>query len=238
MRFKVLSDIHTEHHADLGESWARNLQVENCDAIVIAGDLGTKSNLVLVLTEVCAHGVPVVYVQGNHEFYNCERTEMQEIRRSLSIPNLHWLDAEMVELGGVRILGTSLWFPYDPMNFCYESGVRDFSRIPNFREWVYTEHERSVQFLKENLREGDMVVTHHLPSYKSVPPQYKTSISNRFYVSNMENLIVERKPAVWIHGHTHSSLDFCLGETRIVCNPYGYQGYQLNDDFKDVIIGK
>jgi hypothetical protein len=35
-------------------------------------------------------------------------------------------------------------------------------------------------------------------------------------------LILKYKPALWIHGHTHSSVDTYVGGTRIVCNPRGY----------------
>jgi len=38
---------------------------------------------------------------------------------------------------------------------------------------------------------------------------------------------------LWIHGHTHESFDYMVGDTRIVCNPRGYIGYeQCADDFK------
>ena len=36
---------------------------------------------------------------------------------------------------------------------------------------------------------------------------------------------------IWIHGHTHMSNDFKLHKTRIICNPRGYVGHELNPDF-------
>ena len=30
-------------------------------------------------------------------------------------------------------------------------------------------------------------------------------------------------PALWVHGHTHTSHDYRVGRCRIVCNPRGYQ---------------
>jgi Icc-related predicted phosphoesterase len=32
------------------------------------------------------------------------------------------------------------------------------------------------------------------------------------------------RPALWLHGHTHGSCDYKLGDTRVVCNPMGYPG--------------
>ena len=36
-------------------------------------------------------------------------------------------------------------------------------------------------------------------------------------------LIEERQPALWVHGHTHDSCDYRVGNTRVICNPRGYE---------------
>jgi hypothetical protein len=58
--------------------------------------------------------------------------------------------------------------------------------------------------------------------YRCVSAQYKGSPLNPFFVCDVENIIYERTPKLWIHGHTHDSVDLKLGDTRIVCNPIGY----------------
>ncbi len=35
-------------------------------------------------------------------------------------------------------------------------------------------------------------------------------------------LIERHQPALWVHGHTHTSFDYRIGASRIVCNPHGY----------------
>jgi hypothetical protein len=40
------------------------------------------------------------------------------------------------------------------------------------------------------------------------------------FASNMENLILEIQPRLWIHGH--DNYDYQIGKTRIICNPRGY----------------
>ena len=42
------------------------------------------------------------------------------------------------------------------------------------------------------------------------------------YASNLEALIEARGPALWVHGHIHTSSDYRIGATRVVCNPRGY----------------
>jgi hypothetical protein len=36
----------------------------------------------------------------------------------------------------------------------------------------------------------------------------------------------------WFHGHMHDSIDYQVGECRVLCNPRGYNYYQLNPNFE------
>jgi len=67
-----------------------------------------------------------------------------------------------------------------------------------------------------------VVVTHHAPSERSVAPKYAGQILNHAYFSHMDDMIEAAKPAIWVHGHVHSSFSYKIGETRVVCNPRGY----------------
>ena len=44
-------------------------------------------------------------------------------------------------------------------------------------------------------------------------------------------LILASGAAVWCHGHIHNSADYMIAETRVICNPRGYIGHELNPDF-------
>ena len=35
-------------------------------------------------------------------------------------------------------------------------------------------------------------------------------------------MFLDKKPKLWIHGHTHCKFDYNIGNTRIVTNPSGY----------------
>lgn len=76
---------------------------------------------------------------------------------------------------------------------------------------------------------------HHFPSPRSVLPKYAGSPLNQFFLGcrtlELEQLILDRKPALWIHGHGHDSQDYRIGATRVVCNPRGYYGHDLNPKF-------
>lgn len=74
-----------------------------------------------------------------------------------------------------------------------------------------------------------VVVTHHLPTFESVPHEYRREYhGNGAYVSDLSNFILDRpRIKYWIHGHTHDSCDYMVGDnTRVICNPRGYIGYE------------
>lgn len=50
-----------------------------------------------------------------------------------------------------------------------------------------------------------VVVTHHLPSGRSVAPRFAASVLNPAFASDLDHLIEEHEPALWIHGHTHEN---------------------------------
>jgi hypothetical protein len=104
--------------------------------------------------------------------------------------------------------------------------MNDFTAILGFTEWVYDVNQRAQRFLRAIVQPGDIVLTHHLPAQKSVAPQFRGSPLNSFFLCAQEPLMLVGKPAIWCHGHTHASADYRLGETRVVCNPFGYPGEQ------------
>ncbi|MCX4026142.1 hypothetical protein [Spartinivicinus marinus] len=58
----------------------------------------------------------------------------------------------------------------------------------------------------------------------SAPAHKREDITTAAYVSDLEILILRHQPTCWIHGHLHNSVDYKLGNCRILCNPKGYPG--------------
>ena len=61
---------------------------------------------------------------------------------------------------------------------------------------------------------------------------------NGGYSSDLDSFIINHPQIkLWTHGHTHDVFDYVIGETRIVCNPRGYHGYeQRASDFDFLLI--
>jgi predicted phosphodiesterase len=65
-----------------------------------------------------------------------------------------------------------------------------------------------------------VVVTHHLPSKRSVAARFASQILPAAFASNMDQLV--ELADLWVHGHTHDAFDYRIGKCHVVCNPRGY----------------
>ena len=241
MKIQILADLHMEFFPlPRRRAFLEGLQTD-CDVVALAGDVGTIEELAPTLEWFCDHYPQVVYVTGNHELYRSSFEAVRELLGSLDgrLDNLHFLDNRAVTIGGQRFLGTTLWFPNAPQNDTFAVMLNDFILIEGFQDRVYVEAARASEFLRETLQPGDVVLTHHLPSHRSVHAEYKDSPLTRFFVFPQDDLIESRLPALWVHGHTHLSCDYRLGpyeETRVLCNPYGYYRHEENPRFDPYLM--
>jgi predicted phosphodiesterase len=229
-----MSDLHLEFQPDGGRHLLeRRLELDaSADAVVLAGDIGVagrhRATLDRALRFFSSRFRQVFFVPGNHEWYGTHVPEAEaKLRRLVGLyPRVTLLEPGVVgRWGDRRVVGATLWFPrYSPG--MYESDLTDelsdFSAIKGFRSWVYRKNEEHERWLREAVCEGDIVVTHHIPSARSVAVEHARDPLNVFFVCDQEALIQERRPALWVHGHSHTAADYMLGATRIVCNPRGY----------------
>lgn len=214
------------------------------EVLVIAGDVTVK-NKVQWINDVSERFVHVVYVLGNHEYWrqNLDNTE-RKTREQLA-SNVYLLQNESVTLEGVTFHGGTLWTDFErgsPLSYMYcadvNVGVKDYKRIradggtSRFSpQRAHTEHNVTKLYLRDNVKTGDVVVTHHAPCRLSLGEHYKQSTINGAYASDLTEVMFETEPVLWFHGHVHNNSDYMIGETRVLCNPRGYAGYDLNEDF-------
>jgi len=243
LRLQIVSDLHFEFHPDGGQGLVSSMSFQDCDALVVAGVLCDAKSIASSFELLCrACPKPILYVPGNHEYYGSSFSEVDELLASAEQTHsqLSVLNNKSVAVAGHRILGTTLWFPDQPDNAKYEGILNDFRMIRGFKKEVYAANAKAHQFLEDELLKDDVVITHHLPSLESVSERFRGGRLNRFFVSPLDELILERQPALWVHGHTHGSKDYPLGHTRVVCNPFGYLGREVNEGWdasKQVEVG-
>lgn len=192
----------------------------------------------------------VIMVIGNHEHYNFLFNNTYDHIKSQLPANVHLLEKESLEIDGVLFLGATLWTDMnggdDMTMFHLKQCMNDF-RIVKYRneagdyyrfspEIAYRHHMDTLAFFEialQNNRERAqpmpvVVVTHHAPSKLSIKPKYQHDhLMNGGYSSDLSEFILDHPEIrVWTHGHTHDTFDYAVGDTRVLCNPRGYAGYE------------
>ena len=245
MKLQIASDLHLEYAPE----W--ELPAGNADVLVLAGDVGTHA-LGLEAFRDRARRQPILYVPGNHEYYCGHFTRVGEALRARARQlGLYLLDGDAVVLGGVRFLGATLWTDFELFGCAYrpEAMRRAHGAIPDYHVisaddgWLVPEqtwawHRAAVAWLRDRLAEPwagpTVVITHHAPHPGSLHPRFARHPLSPAFVSNLENLLGPAR--LWIHGHTHDSFDYVVADTRILCNPRGYDPFELNPDFNPALV--
>ena len=233
MRIQLLSDLHNEVHGEM------SIPETEADLIVLAGDIdvGTKG-LLWAYREGERLGKPVVYVAGNHEYYDNEMQALDCQLDELAVElNLFYLSRHEALIDGIRFLGVTLWTDYlcspapleATMSACQKAmfdhkkirfGARNFS-AHDARE----RHIQEVSWLDAELAKDTglptVVVTHHAPSLSCQHPQYDFDAMTAAFQSDLDHLI--GKADLWLYGHTHHCFDGLVAGTRVVSNQRGYR---------------
>jgi DNA repair exonuclease SbcCD nuclease subunit len=192
----------------------------------------------------CSFQFPhVLYVAGNHEFYHGKfYAGIDYLREECArYPNIYFLECDTKVINDITFIGGTLWTDMnkgDPLTMhAIEGMMNDFRIVRNDKRNyatmsardVATRHARTLQYFRSVLAEQHdkkfVVVGHHSPSFQSVHEQYRNDqLMNGGYHSDLSEFILDHPQIkLWTHGHTHHPFDYMIGETRVVCNPRGYQ---------------
>lgn len=241
MKIALLSDLHCEYDNFIPDI---NPAASLC---VLAGDIDVHTRPVNVAKIIAQRfNVPVVIVAGNHEFYDAEISGLvREMRRAaIGYDSIHVLENDSVVIGGVRILGCTLW-----TNFSLYGAARarkfmgrveqvikdDFSRI-RYHGHKFTPADavslfrQSYTWLERELANPfsgkTVVVTHFAPHKATIHARYSglgADDLTPYFTSDCSELMERYRPDLWLYGHTHDSQDVIVeGGTRVVSNQRGY----------------
>lgn len=237
MRLHILSDLHIEFSNYL-------IPIQEADVLVLAGDIGNGLAGILYASQYKKYYKHVVYVAGNHEFYGHHLSKMSvELTKFAEECGIIFLDNSNVEIDGVSFIGSTLWTDFKlygekPEHIAYymnkgATSLNDFAHIRYGLSWFtpmdcakmsLSSQQYIANAIANNVGKKNVVVTHHCPSSKSISEKYLGNHINPCFANNLDNLVA--KADIWIHGHTHDSFDYALGNCRVICNPRGYSKYQ------------
>jgi Icc-related predicted phosphoesterase len=223
-------------------------------------DIGYDKELEYLKRLSGEHEKPIFFVLGNHTFYN--KGNIDDIRNkwrdewdnNIDNYNIIYLDEGLdYSIDDTLFVGGILWTDFnnseEKIKVLAGQKMNDFYQTLMNKGEPFTptrsieEHYKIKQSIKESIQTKEdninkvVVISHHLPSLRSVDMRrYGDSDINYAYYSNLEKYMEELPINVWVHGHTHGSKNYMLGDTRVVCNPRGYYNYEENIDFNQELL--
>lgn len=249
MKISICSDLHLEF-ADYPIE-----NKDGAEVLILAGDICVAKDLwrnerkvfILDFFKRCSEKFKhVIYILGNHEHYHGVFFETLDIiQKELSeFKNIKVIEKDLFFIEDVMFICQTLWTDFNNENpvtiaNCH-SCMNDYRTIKSASHsnknitpfLTLNQHKESVEFITTSLSKVAnnrvVIVGHHAPSHKSVKPRYEHDYHvNGAYRSDLE-YVMNDNPCIklWIHGHTHEKFDYTVNQTRVICNPRGYVGYE------------
>ena len=250
MKIRLLSDMHFEMPYNKAPICANPFEYENLgeDVVVLAGDIHTQGRHLSLIQRILAGGAKVIMVAGNHEAYGASFQAIHENLKEIADThtNFFYLNDSNVVIDDIDFFGGIMYtnLEGDDIDRLCIRYIPDFSVIHkefrlddvksedeflNFNtRWSPDDHRKAHEkFCKElgywklsSNFDKKVVISHFVPTYKALSPQFEKSALNPYFIQNMEHMMIGIN--LWLFGHTHTSFDFNIEETRLVSNPYGY----------------
>ncbi len=234
MIFYIASDLHLEFKFDI----ILNIPDDNLEKyLLLAGDTCNYNNIDKFeewLKCISNKFNKIFFISGNHEYYsNGETMDNIDIKLKLlesKFDNVIYLNCDTFILNNVLIVGCTLWsnnkYKYinDYKNIYIENDklltLKDSNNLHlKHLDWL-------IQTLNENKNKDTIVLTHHLPTIKLIDNKYLfyKDLNTAFYTP-LDKLIVDNQQIkYWICGHSHSTKECQINNTKLILNAYGYNG--------------
>lgn len=244
MRVQLLSDLHLELHPEFMPRAAPDV-----DVLVLAGDIGSYQSGTLLKgddfglerfspLQASTPWPRVLFTPGNHEFDSLEFADtyarLRQICQNLGID---WLEHEIVTMGTVRFVGTTLWSDFDAFAKSETSLTKQLQRREKaFRAANYylsknTTLNQGLPMMAVAMREMSLecqtwlhgalltpfegttvVVTHFAPTLRSADPRYGLQPGTAGFCNALDDLLPFAQ--VWLHGHLHCANNYTVRGMR------------------------
>lgn len=245
--FRIVSDLHLE---GIKQYFLPETENEKDTVLILAGDicefpLLDRHDCFKHFLEDCdVRFKKIVYVPGNHEYFGTFLKSFPFWKELIEkkYENITVMDRETITVTmgdkNFKIVGATLWTDMnngDPMTTMEAQSflADDFKRIDKLTPKQVLDHndlarEYIIDSLMDSLDTYDptIVVTHHGPTEMSIASKYKMApmTQNHLFVNtNMESYFDHVPLRLWVHGHTHETIDHTIGHgCRVIANPKGY----------------
>jgi hypothetical protein len=248
MSFALASDLHLEFlqpNVKVPEDMLPDPSAAHL--LVLAGDVcgATQTNYKKRLLEATSQFDMVLYVPGNHEYYDGALSEpMAALDRKMeavcfSTPNVVFMQKRGVIIRDTIYLGCTMWTNPSPA-FWENPPVNDYNMICGRRRGqavtpkeLAAVHKDHAAWLRSEIRKAKrmtgvhqaVVITHHCPDISLARGCRHRRADTRpwYYSTDLKDLVEDPFIRVWCHGHTHeSSLDRMPSGVTFATNALGY----------------
>ena len=189
------------------------------------------------------HFTETYWIPGNHEYYQSDISNRSGSFEERIRNNVFLVNNVVKQFGPHQLLFSTLWSSISLLNgWRIERGLNDFYQIsyngkrlqvPDYNDF----HKDCIEFLRlaleEEIQGKKVVITHHVPTFKNYPPEYKSDFLNEAFATILDDLISETTPDYWIYGHHHRNIaEFKIGHTKMLTNQLGYVQQNENSLFR------
>jgi hypothetical protein len=240
LAFDLISDLHIETWGDF--DWEGQATSPVC---VVAGDIARDRDIVTrTLRHLGKCYQAVFYIDGNDEHFNyledLSASYNDLVRRIKRIPNVVYLQDNVVVVDGVAILGTNGWFGFDfdlginseqADQWCQEKYTMSADATKSIARMSNTDASYMIASVQRLQRHNDVkkivMVTHTVPDPALIAHDIDLDGSMKF--NTMGNRLMmqamaqdtENKIHTWCFGHYHGSVDQTRSGIRFVNNCRG-----------------
>jgi predicted phosphohydrolase len=248
MQLQFASDLHLEFHENRYYLRDNPLKVAG-DILLLAGDivpLKTMERYEDFFNFLADNFSHTYWLPGNHEYYDFDIANKSGALKESIRPNVTLLNNQTVTIDDIQLHFSTLWSDVSASKArTIEQSLNDFHliRFEGKRLSVdqYNQmHRDSLTFLQDALIYSqttdniDIVITHHVPTFRHYPIQYKNSPINEAFATDMDKFIESCDADFWIYGHHHAAVnDFAIGNTKLITNQLGYVHAGENQAFNN-----
>jgi predicted phosphohydrolase len=231
---QVCSDLHLENN-DIKESDFPNIIKPVASILVLAGDIGDPFSPLFeqFLCYCSKHFQNVLFVTGNHEYYNYSINEVDNKINKLceKYKNFHFLNNGIFQYEDLYFIGTTLWTDINSMNnYDLISVMVDYRKIINFTPELQKKlFKQNVEFIEKHLYDKKcIVITHHAPSYNCIEDKFKDDKFRHCFASKLDYLLENNNLVGWIYGHLHNNYKVYNKNNFLYANCYRTKNYLNN----------
>lgn len=244
MRIQLLSDLHLELYPDFVP-----LPAKDVDVLVLAGDIGSYQEGSLLSgddfglsrfspLQANSPWPRVLYLPGNHEFDSLDFDQTYaHLRQTCEKLGIEWLEQEVITIGSVRFVGSTLWSDFESLARDEPNMTRQMQalekayRAANFYLQKHTALRDGLPMLAPDIRDLSLAcqswlqqaletpfegitiaVTHFAPSLKSADPRYGLTPGTAGFCNARDDLLPLAN--FWLHGHLHCPNDYVVQGQR------------------------